>query len=659
MKAEDEGTSYSDISCSRKKPKMSTAQNILLRVSIVMGMVAAVVTVIYFTPMPEQKIMSCDRPCHDLDWPMICRVKLTLEIHQTMNQICQDCIKNSSSCDIQYCAFGDGNSRGILTANRQLPGPPIHVCQNDVLVVDVINRIPGHTLTVHWRGQPNNEAPFMDGASMITQCPINSYTTFQYKFRASSPGTHFYHAHSDTDRSDGLFGALIVRQPDSQEPHRKLYDVDDKDHYILISEWSGDMASDNDGNEADEKPKTLLINGKAPMETSANPAEFEVEQGKRYRFRVAYTGGPVGCPVTLTLDRHLVKVIGMDGNPTNPYEVSSITLSKGERVDFVIKANQPVDSYFLRMTSNCKDNKIDGLALIKYKGLKKSLEKASTVTDKLKEQFLENDVIHSQPVIKSNSLRMLDSSVCNDQLGKICINNVRSLIKLPQVLQEPVDRQIILTFNSTMAHKFRLIENGYTDLRPKLYRINNLTFTYPPSPLLTQPGDVPEHLLCNELNIPEKCANSAGNEEVCECVHIEHIPLGNTAEILLIDQAGDEEEHIFHLHGYQFYVVGATSFDHALTKDEAKALDKSDELVKRNLLNPVLKDTVRVPRFGVVAIRFIANNPGFWLMRDELSNGWTRGLDVVFQVGDVTDMVSSPSNFPTCGDYVGPEFFLL
>lgn len=44
--------------------------------------------------------------------------------------------------------------------------------------------------------------------------------------------------------------------------------------------------------------------------------------------------------------------------------------------------------------------------------------------------------------------------------------------------------------------------------------------------------------------------------------------------------------------------------------EDIKILDDQGLLFKRNLLNAVQKDTVRVPRFGAVALRFVANNPG-------------------------------------------------
>lgn len=74
------------------------------------------------------------------------------------------------------------------------------MCERDILVVDVVNKVPGAAVTVHWRGQSQRETPFMDGAPMITQCPINSFTTFQYKLRASNPGTHLWQV--QTGRSE-------------------------------------------------------------------------------------------------------------------------------------------------------------------------------------------------------------------------------------------------------------------------------------------------------------------------------------------------------------------------------------------------------------------------------------------------------------------------
>lgn len=81
---------------------------------------------------------------------------------------------------------------------------------------------------------------------------------------------------------------------------------------------------------------------------------------------------------------------------------------------------------------------------------------------------------------------------------------------------------------------------------------------------------------------------------------------------------GGNEDHILHFHGNHFYIVGYRQFDRPLTRKEVLELDANDNLVKRNLRNGPLKDTVRVPKFGVLILRFLANNPGEVFLRISL-----------------------------------------
>lgn len=235
----------------------------------------------------------------------------------------------------------------------------------------------------------------MDGAPLITQCPIPSYTTFQYKFRASAPGTHLYHAYSDSDRSKGLFGALIVRQPERKEPHKNLYDSDLKEHVILIHEIQG----------------KIRING-------GSLVVFNVTQGLRYRFRVASLKND---PVKMSIVEHKMRVIALDGNPVMGDEAQSIVFSKGERVDFVLKANKRKGSYPLRVESNGIIE--EGLALVSYNG--------------------KNEV---QTEISFEEGRNLDTALCQEQ-NNVCLGNIRSLDKIkPELGQLAVNKIIYLAF---------------------------------------------------------------------------------------------------------------------------------------------------------------------------------------------------------------------
>lgn len=63
-------------------------------------------------------------------------------------------------------------------------------------MVDVENQMQGTSSTIHWHGLHQYETPFMDGVPFITQCPIPFSTEFRYAFKATEPGTQFYHSHS-------------------------------------------------------------------------------------------------------------------------------------------------------------------------------------------------------------------------------------------------------------------------------------------------------------------------------------------------------------------------------------------------------------------------------------------------------------------------------
>jgi FtsP/CotA-like multicopper oxidase with cupredoxin domain len=73
---------------------------------------------------------------------------------------------------------------------------------------------------------------------------------------------------------------------------------------------------------------------------------------------------------------------------------------------------------------------------------------------------------------------------------------------------------------------------------------------------------------------------------------------------------GSDSGHVFHLHGYSFYVVGAAQLEGPTTLPRIQQLDSQGSLVTRNLVSPVLKDTVTVPSSGVSVLRFKADNPG-------------------------------------------------
>lgn len=75
--------------------------------------------------------------------------------------------------------LADGVERGILTANRMIPGPSIQVCEGDKVVVDVENHMEGMEVTLHWHGIWQRGTQYYDGVPFVTQCPIQQGNTFR------------------------------------------------------------------------------------------------------------------------------------------------------------------------------------------------------------------------------------------------------------------------------------------------------------------------------------------------------------------------------------------------------------------------------------------------------------------------------------------------
>ena len=69
----------------------------------------------------------------------------------------------------------------------------------------------------------------------------------------------------------------------------------------------------------------------------------------------------------------------------------------------------------------------------------------------------------------------------------------------------------------------------------------------------------------------------------------------------------------------------------SIGKQEVIDLNESGK-IKRNLINPPMKDTVSVPDAGFTLIRFLANNPGYWLLHCHMSWHNHVGMGVIIQV---------------------------
>jgi FtsP/CotA-like multicopper oxidase with cupredoxin domain len=263
---------------------------------------------------------------------------------------------NITDCLLNKCVTADGFSRGFLSINFQLPGPTIHVCKNDIVVVDVGNEAEGIGTSIHWHGMRQFGSQFSDGVPYLTQCPISYFTRYRYIFTAADPGTHFYHSHSANQKADGINGALIVREYKNDNPNLKLYDFDLPQHLIMTADWMHEFSDNFLPGAAKRSALTdsMLINGrgrylKVNNEYTASPVSiFYVQSGKRYRFRLINSATNV-CAYQFQIESHNFTIIGTELSHAVPITVDTLHYLSGERYDIVVEATQPFRDYWIRV----------------------------------------------------------------------------------------------------------------------------------------------------------------------------------------------------------------------------------------------------------------------------------------------------------------------
>ncbi|KAF4369167.1 hypothetical protein F8388_023031 [Cannabis sativa] len=118
---------------------------------------------------------------------------------------------------------------------------------------------------------------------------------------------------------------------------------------------------------------------------------------------------------------------------------------------------------------------------------------------------------------------------------------------------------------------------------------------------------------------------------------------GSKVQIVLQDTSiVTPENHPIHLHGYDFYIV-AEGFGNFNPQTDTK---------KFNLVDPPMRNTVAVPSNGWAVIRFVADNPGAWIMHCHLDVHITWGLAMVFLVdngvGELQTIEPPPADLPLC-----------
>uniref|UniRef100_A0A2M4ACB5 Putative multicopper oxidase n=1 Tax=Anopheles triannulatus TaxID=58253 RepID=A0A2M4ACB5_9DIPT len=373
---------------------------------------------------------------------------------------------------------------------------------------------------------------------------------------------------------------------------------------------------------------------------------FYVEKRQRYRFRLI-NAEFLNCPVELSIENHNLTVIASDGFGIQPVEdLGSFVSYAGERFDFVVRTNQPIGNYLMRFRGlmDCDERFTSAyqFAVLRYRGAPEDQEY---------ESWPPYD--YEAPGVQLNSLNAGPGA-----------EDVITIAETNSLQQE----DLLLLRNET-DYKFYVYYDFYGKDNPhfhvpnlygfqqvvnntnRLYtpQLNHISMRMPPIPFLPGKDLLDEASFCNETTVG--LAGRDCRNEFCECSHVLQIPLHSTVEMVMIDEGYTfDANHPFHLHGHAFRVVGMDRVGRNTTIEDIRRMDEQG-LLPRRLKRAPIKDTVTIPDGGYTIIRFIANNPGYWLFHCHIEFHAEIGMSLVLKVGDRSEMMARPDNFPTCYDY--------
>lgn len=241
----------------------------------------------------------------------------------------------------QIAAIAGGVDYKVWAFNGQTPGPLLVARENEWVRVTLVNETSvEHTLHSHglhvphrMDGVPLHHAPAATGphaaADRRTVAPGESFT---YEYIARPAGTHFYHCHVNTNEhlDRGMSGILVVL-PARPEPRT------DHDFALLLDEWDSRYAAGGSPGQPREIGgyDVFTINGRSFPETET----LAVPVGSTVRIRVVNAGAQ---PHSIHLHGHTFLVTHKDGAALRePLLMDTVGVGPGERVDFVVVANNP------------------------------------------------------------------------------------------------------------------------------------------------------------------------------------------------------------------------------------------------------------------------------------------------------------------------------
>ncbi|KAM2625156.1 hypothetical protein TB1_032047 [Malus domestica] len=536
------------------------------------------------------------------------------------------------------------NTRSIVSVNEKFPGPRLVAREGDQVLIKVVNHV-SNNVTIHWHGVKQLRSGWADGPAYVTQCPIQMGQSYTYNFTIQGQrGTLLWHAHVSWLRST-IYGPIIILPKRNESyPFVKPY----KEVPILLGEWFNvdPEAVINQALQTGGGPNAsdaFTINGlPGPLYNCSSKDVFKlkVKPGKTYLLRLI--NAALNDELFFSIANHTLTVVEADAVYTKPFETDTLLIAPGQTTNVLLKTkpNSP-NATFLILASPY----FTGRGTLDNTTTAGILEYEHPITTL-------HTSIKTLPLFKPslppfNATKFVNVTQFVQNLAK----KFRSLAskKFPANVPQTVDKKFFFTIglgtapcpqNSTCQGpnglKFAASVNNFSFALPSTAMLqahfsgqSNGVYTtdFPANPLVT----------FNYTGTPPNVTNVANGTKALV------LPFNTSVELVLQDTSIlGAESHPLHLHGFNFFVVGQGFGNYDPNKDPAKF----------NLVDPIERNTAGVPAGGWIAVRFLADNPGVWLMHCHLDIHTSWGLRMAWIVQDGPQenqkLPPPPSDLPKC-----------
>ncbi|KAG8050834.1 hypothetical protein GUJ93_ZPchr0009g1241 [Zizania palustris] len=359
--------------------------------------------------------------------------------------------------------------------------------------------------------------------------------------------------------------------------------------------------------------------------SSQDTAVFLVKSGETNLLR--FVNAALNTELFVSLAGNNMTVVGADASYTKPYTTPVLLLGPGQTTDVLVTFDQPPDRYYLAAR-----------AYASAQGVPFDNTTATAIFD-------------YGAGVASSSPAMPSLPAYNDTATATSFTtSLRGLRKAELPMR--VDESLFFTVGAGLFSCSKGQLCGGPNGTRLAASINNVSFVLPSAASILQAHyhGAPRGVFTTDFpaNPPVPFDYTAQNVsralwQPVQGTKVYKLKYGSVVQVVLQGTnvfAG--ENHPIHIHGYDFYILAEGLGNFNAATDTAKF----------NLDDPPMRNTVGVPVNGWAVIRFVADNPGVWLVHCHLDVHITWGLAMAFLVddgvGELQSLESPPPDLPPC-----------